>query len=56
MGSKWSKIAQFVVVITWVGVQYGIYFSRLFILHEPEGRVQYIKSRKIYNILHEKPM
>ena len=40
----------------WWWVQYGIHFSRFFILHilhEPVGRVQYIKSRKIYPILHE---
>ena len=28
------------VVITWLGVQYGIYFSRFFLLHEREARVQ----------------
>ena len=48
-------IVQFVIVIAWCRVQYGIYFSSYFcfqILHEREARVQYENKNNEKNISH----
>ena len=46
---------QYVIVIAWCRVQYGIYFSSYFyfqILHEREARVQYENKNNEKNISH----
>ena len=55
LGITESRNAEYVIVIAWCRVQYGIYFSSYFcfqILHEREARVQYENKNNEKNISH----